>query len=68
MTLDEFKAMVFGFIAGLLVMCLSLGTYFYAKRVPEIREAFCTEAVKAGAAVRVVDQETGEVSIEWKGK
>ena len=46
-----------GFVIGVLVM------------VPLVfsnQEAIYTEAIVAGAATRVVDQQTGEVSIEWR--
>ena len=62
-------ASVFMPILMLLTVGAMLGAAINeATHTPEadIRERIYREAIQAGAATRVVDQETGEVRIEWR--
>ena len=50
-----------------MAMSISFGMRTYFESMPyQVRESVYEEAIKAGAAVRVVDRETGETSIQWR--
>lgn len=61
---DLFAGFFYGFQAA--IAFLMIATKLMGIAPPEIRERIYSEAIKAGAAIRVVDQETGETSIQWR--